>query len=180
MLTPVVSVRASPEDAALIRKVAARLRKDPGFRLSLEILLRANEKRGGPSRPRPNRGAFESEAAALAVVLDRLVATLRPAAVYLFGSRARGTARPDSDFDLLVVLPDGEDPCYRRAYEPLLGLGVGCDVVPCTQSDFAEDAAIPGTICHAAATEGRVLYRIREGAGGRDAGPRETELNPPK
>jgi predicted nucleotidyltransferase len=29
----------------------------------------------------------------------------RPGRVLLFGSRARGDARPDSDFDLLVVMP---------------------------------------------------------------------------
>ena len=32
----------------------------------------------------------------------------RPGRVLLFGSRARGDARPDSDFDLLVVMPPGQ------------------------------------------------------------------------
>ncbi|HAM59033.1 MAG TPA: hypothetical protein DCQ64_27910 [Candidatus Rokubacteria bacterium] len=36
----------------------------------------------------------------------RLVATYRPERIFLFGSRARGTAGPDSDYDLLVVVPD--------------------------------------------------------------------------
>jgi predicted nucleotidyltransferase len=35
--------------------------------------------------------------------LDRLVRTLRPERVVLFGSRARGTHRETSDYDLLIV-----------------------------------------------------------------------------
>lgn len=156
MATPVVSVRARPQDAPLIRRVAARLRADPGFRLAIEAVA-------GPAAPRrsrrpPNRGSFADEASALAGVLDRLVAQLRPASVRLFGSRAAGSAMPDSDFDLLVVLPDGQDTSAARAYAPLVGLGVGCDVVACTASEFASEVRVAGTLCHEAKSRGRLLY----------------------
>lgn len=159
MAMPVVSVRADPRNAPLLRRIAARLRADGGFRLVLSALA-------GPPRPRspmrgrrpPNRGAFPDEATALAVVLDRLVAALRPAGVYLFGSRAAGTAEPDSDFDLLVVLPDGACTSHDRVYAPLLGLGVGCDVVACTVSEFADEVRVAGTICHEATSRGYRLY----------------------
>lgn len=36
---------------------------------------------------------------------DRLVEAYRPHRVVLFGSYARGRARPDSDVDILVVMP---------------------------------------------------------------------------
>ena len=40
-------------------------------------------------------------------LLEQLVATLlaagQPERIFLFGSRARGDARPDSDLDLLIV-----------------------------------------------------------------------------
>jgi hypothetical protein len=52
-------------------------------------------------------GLFRDESAAIAFLRDRLVAILKPRTIWLFGSRARGDAREDSDFDLLVVLPDG-------------------------------------------------------------------------
>jgi predicted nucleotidyltransferase len=43
--------------------------------------------------------------------LDRLVrhvvAVMKPLEVWLFGSRAENRARPTSDYDLLVVMPDG-------------------------------------------------------------------------
>ncbi len=35
------------------------------------------------------------------------MAEVQPLRVILFGSRAKGTARPDSDINLLVVMPDG-------------------------------------------------------------------------
>ena len=45
--------------------------------------------------------------------LDELVQLIvkhaRPERIILFGSRARGDARSDSDYDLLVILADGAD-----------------------------------------------------------------------
>ena len=41
--------------------------------------------------------------ARLAEAVKRLVEGLHPRAIILFGSRAGGTDRPDSDYDLLVV-----------------------------------------------------------------------------
>jgi predicted nucleotidyltransferase len=158
LVTPVVSVRAGPREARLVRAVAGRLRGDPGFRLALESLVSPGPGGGKGKGRRPNRGAFADEAAALAGVLDRLVACLRPRAVRLFGSRATGKAEADSDFDLLVVLRDGEDASPDRCYAPLLGLGVGVDLVACTASEFAADVRVPGTICHEAAARGRLLY----------------------
>lgn len=160
MNTPVISLRANARDARLIRRIAKRLRLDPGLRLSLESLVAGEGVPRGPGRA-PNRGSYVDEAAALAAVVDRLVATLRPLAVHLFGSRATGRAGPDSDFDLLVVLKDGEDVSPSRCYAPLLGSGVGCDVAACTASEFASESRIPGTICHEAARRGRLLYGTR-------------------
>lgn len=39
-------------------------------------------------------------------ILERIVDTLDPEEVWLFGSRARQTHGPDSDWDLMAVLPD--------------------------------------------------------------------------
>ncbi|MBC7459975.1 MAG: nucleotidyltransferase domain-containing protein [Thermoleophilia bacterium] len=45
--------------------------------------------------------------------LDELVLLIAqhacPERIILFGSQARGDARPDSDYDLLIVLPDDAD-----------------------------------------------------------------------
>ncbi len=42
----------------------------------------------------------------LAEVVRRLLAAYQPEALYLFRSKARGDEGPDSDYDLLVVVPD--------------------------------------------------------------------------
>jgi predicted nucleotidyltransferase len=110
---------------------------------------------------RSNRGPFISEDEALAAVVRRLVEGLDPEAIYLFGSRASGAARPDSDFDLLVVTraKDGEAAFdFDRAYAPLLWLGVGCDVVPCPKHEFDSDKERPTSLCHLAVHKGRKLY----------------------
>ena len=39
----------------------------------------------------------------LAALVGHVVGYVAPQTVILFGSHARGTARPDSDFDLLVI-----------------------------------------------------------------------------
>ena len=44
--------------------------------------------------------------AELAEVVRRLVEAYQPERIYLFGSVASGDAGPDSDYDLLVVVPD--------------------------------------------------------------------------
>jgi len=42
----------------------------------------------------------------LTTIVSRLIETYQPERVYLFGSAARGDAGPDSDYDLLLVMPD--------------------------------------------------------------------------
>src|SRR5580700_484965 len=54
---------------------------------------------------------------------------LNPRAIILFGSRARGTNRPDSDYDLPVL--SERTLGYDEVYQPIAGRGIGCDVVPC-------------------------------------------------
>lgn len=99
---------------------------------------------GYPASMEPNIGIYENEEAALAGVVDRLVEGLRPREVWLFGSRARGDHRPDSDFDLLVVTDptsgdSGRD--YGWVRRPLRGSGVGCDVVPVRADDLPLELA---------------------------------------
>jgi predicted nucleotidyltransferase len=99
----------------------------------------------GPTTPPANFGRCGTEQEALRSVLDRLVATFDPRAIYLFGSRAEGRARSDSDFDLLVVFDDGGPPIDDiTVYSALVGLGIGCDVIACTQSELTAVLADAG------------------------------------
>lgn len=86
-----------------------------------------------------------------------------PEQVILFGSHARGTAGPDSDVDLLVVL---EMAGPRRRMAARVGAALHAfkrpkDVVVTTPEAFETRRHLPGTIERAAALEGRVLHARR-------------------
>ncbi len=103
----------------------------------------------------------EADVKALAEIVERLIAAYEPQRIYLFGSKARGDHGPDSDFDLLVVVPDDSPPERKRsrlAYERLWGTGTASDVLVWTQNRFDSRAhlraSLPGTVLR----EGRLLY----------------------
>ena len=48
----------------------------------------------------------DQPASVLPQLVARIVDVLHPVQVWLFGSRARGEARTDSDWDFLAILPD--------------------------------------------------------------------------
>jgi hypothetical protein len=108
-----------------------------------------------------NKGVFADEGQALSEIVRRLVDVLDPESIWLFGSRAKGKARPDSDFDLLLVAKSGGgfgSSDYDRVYEPVVGLGVGCDIVPCSCEDFEEASSIKTSLIAQVIAEGRRLY----------------------
>lgn len=97
----------------------------------------------------------------LAEIVRRLVETLRPERIYLFGSRAREDAGADSDYDLIVVLPHLSEPAHRmaqRAHSVLWGLGVSADILVWSREAFDArlhlKASLPGTVVR----EGRLLH----------------------
>jgi predicted nucleotidyltransferase len=94
-------------------------------------------------------------------LLERVVAAMRPEAVYLFGSHARGEADHDGDYDLLVIAPD-EAGRERRSLTTAATVardpGVPADVIPCRRSVFERRRHQVGTLCHKAVREGRLIY----------------------
>jgi predicted nucleotidyltransferase len=92
---------------------------------------------------------------------ERLHAARPEATIILFGSRARGDARPDSDVDFLVVLPEPPRSTRRELVvlsDLLRPLRVWADVLVLGAQRFREASAVPGTLAHTAAREGKVLY----------------------
>jgi uncharacterized protein len=110
---------------------------------------------------RPNTGIFASEDEALQGVVARLVETLDPQAIWLFGSRARGDHRPDSDFDLLVVGKPGQDwvDDYERVYMAASGTGLSRDIVPYDPELFEVAQQLKTSFATRVIAEGREVYR---------------------
>ncbi len=105
------------------------------------------------------------EDAALAEVVRRLVEAYEPERIYLFGSKARGQAGPDSDYDLLLIVRDDALPERRRsrlAYEVLRGTGTAADVLVWLKSKFERRAhvvaSLPGTVLR----EGRLIFTLND------------------
>ena len=99
--------------------------------------------------------------AVLEDIVRRLVGAYRPRRVYLFGSVARGDWGPDSDYDVLVVVPDDADPARRRSrlgYEALRGTGYAADILVWRESEFDVRLSLKASLPSTVLREGRLLY----------------------
>jgi predicted nucleotidyltransferase len=96
----------------------------------------------------------------------RLVDELRPEQIILFGSRAWGTPREDSDVDLFIILPPGTHAgtdLELRARRCLRGLGVSKDVLVRTRAQVERFRYVPASLEAAILSRGRVLYADPQG-----------------
>jgi predicted nucleotidyltransferase len=96
-------------------------------------------------------------------IVRRIVNTAQPEKVILFGSRARGDARPNSDYDLLVI-QRSDEPRYRRSvplYVALADLPVEVEVVVYTPQEVEEWRAVPQAFVTTAVREGTTIYERR-------------------
>ena len=97
----------------------------------------------------------------LPTIVGRIVRLVDPVRIILFGSRARGDQRPDSDYDLLVILDTVDDRratriAIRRSFEDLQ---VGSDVLVAPVDEV--EGRVPGRPMGAtywALREGRRIY----------------------
>jgi uncharacterized protein len=94
-------------------------------------------------------------------IVERLVAAYQPERIYLFGSKARGDAGPDSDYDLMVIVGDDASSDHRRsqlAYRALRGTGTAADVLVWTRHYFDERLHLRSSLPYVIQAEGKLLY----------------------
>ena len=92
--------------------------------------------------------------------VQRIVRKFDPLRIILFGSWARGDARPDSDIDLLVVLPhvDNKRQAAIRIGNALSDLPASKDIVVTTPEEIAARGNVIGDVLRPALREGKVIY----------------------
>jgi predicted nucleotidyltransferase len=99
----------------------------------------------------------------LAEAVDRIVRKFHPVKIILFGSWARGSAREDSDLDLLVILRTVE---HKRkttieVLRALNGLPITKDVIVTTPKEIKERGQVVGNILRPALEEGKTIYESK-------------------
>lgn len=96
-------------------------------------------------------------------IVRRIVDTVQPERVILFGSRARGDARPNSDYDVLVI-KHSDEPRYCRSaplYVALADLPVEVEVMVYTPEEVNEWSEVPQAFVTTAVREGTTIYERR-------------------
>lgn len=95
-------------------------------------------------------------------LIARIVDVLHPEQVWLFGSRARGEARVDSDWDFMAVLPDGapeQDLDISSVWRRLRDLRLQrVEVFTMTRGEFETWRRSLGTLAEIVASTGVVVY----------------------
>lgn len=95
-------------------------------------------------------------------IVRRIVETVHPNRILLFGSSARGEANEHSDLDLLIVVPS-DLPRHRRSipiYRALSDVPIPMDILVYTPDEIRDWANVPQAFVTTAVREGRVLYEV--------------------
>lgn len=96
-------------------------------------------------------------------IVKQMLTVGSPIKIIMFGSRARGEARTDSDIDLLVI-ENSEVPRYKRAsryYVALKDILPPQDIVVWTPDEANEWNDVPNAFVTTALREGKLLYQAK-------------------
>lgn len=104
----------------------------------------------------------------LGELVKRLVDTLRPEQIYLFGSHAYGTPHQHSDLDFLVVVPDdagATDGLALAGRRALLDYPVSVDILVYHRSQMDKWSPVRCSLPHTVVQKGKEVYAARTRTG---------------
>jgi hypothetical protein len=110
-------LNGTTSSAKLIVHFCERNSKQPGWESGYDMGMKAAQMEETEQLPLPSVRALDGghvTAEKVATAVERIVALTHPVRVVAFGSRARGTHRPESDLDLAVILKDYDGKRDRR------------------------------------------------------------------
>jgi predicted nucleotidyltransferase len=93
-------------------------------------------------------------------MVRRIVKRFDPEQIILFGSHAKGTAGPDSDVDLLIIMPVSGS---KREKQIEIGVAlhdirIPMDIIVTTPEEVERRKNLVGTIIRPALREGEIIY----------------------
>jgi predicted nucleotidyltransferase len=93
-------------------------------------------------------------------LVRQIVNSVHPLQIVVFGSAARGDVGPNSDIDLLVVMPNGTHRRHtaQNLYQTISGLAVSFDIIVATPEDLEKHKNNIGLIYRTILQEGRRVY----------------------
>ena len=93
-------------------------------------------------------------------LVEQIVAAVHPLRIVLFGSAARDEAGPDSDLDVLVVMPEGTHPgdTAQLIHQRLRRVGRPVDMVVATPSMLRRHRQNIGLVYKRILDEGKEIY----------------------
>jgi uncharacterized protein len=92
--------------------------------------------------------------------LEAIIEVAAPDKIILFGSRAKGNARIDSDYDLLVLkkgLVRSRELC-QKIYLNFRNIGAPVDILVCDYDKFETEKNLPYKIYNTINIEGKIVY----------------------
>ncbi|MBE9067351.1 nucleotidyltransferase domain-containing protein [Leptolyngbya cf. ectocarpi LEGE 11479] len=104
----------------------------------------------------------------LSKISSIIVEAVEPVQIVLFGSRATGRARPDSDYDLLVIEAEPYGPGHSRRQQAtklwvaLSTLGISTDILMYSQAEISQYKEWRNHVVAHAFREGQILYERPE------------------
>jgi len=104
--------------------------------------------------------AFAFISGAVEQISFRLVVWLQSDRIYLFGPQASGQATGESDYDLLVVVPESNLPRHQReahSYDLLWGLTTPVDVIVLTREEFNRTSQVKTPLASTVQERGEVV-----------------------
>lgn len=97
-------------------------------------------------------------------IIEKVVFISDPQQIFLFGSRARGDARNNSDYDVLVIKPSKE-PRYKRGvdlYKSFASFPAEVEFLVYTPSEVEDWREVPEAFITTAIREGKLLYEKKD------------------
>ena len=93
-------------------------------------------------------------------LVDRLRSACAPEKVILFGSAATDDMHPNSDLDVMVIVPCGtpKREAGQKCNRSLIGFGIPVDIIVIDSDDLKRYQNNPATVIYPATNHGKLIY----------------------